>query len=56
MIYERLESLGRLDDLKKFSAPRDYTKREISDGRRASIRWALEVSEEQSEAVQSAEK
>ena len=56
MIYERLESLGRLDDLKKFSAPRDYTKREISDGRRASIRWALEVSEEQSEAVESAQK
>jgi len=56
MIYERLESLGRLDDLKKLNAPRDYTKREITDARRASIRWALEVSEEQWNEVEPAEK
>ncbi len=43
MIYERLEKLGRLDDLKRFSAPRDFRKREISDAYRKTIRWALEI-------------
>jgi hypothetical protein len=47
MIYERLESLGRLDDLKRFQSPRDFSKRSISDARRAGIYWALEVDEEE---------
>ena len=50
MIYERLEQLGRLDDLKQFHAPKDYRKREITDSRRAGIYWALEVSEQEEEA------
>ena len=45
MIYERLEALGRLDDFKRFQAPKDFRKRTISDANRRTIRWALEVSE-----------
>jgi len=46
MIYERLESLGRLADLKRFSAPKDFRKRDIRDAYRHTIRWALEVADE----------
>jgi len=45
MIYERLEALGRLDDFKRFQAPKDFRKRTISDANRRTIRWALEVSQ-----------
>lgn len=47
LIYERLEALGRLEDLKRFSLPKDFRKREISDAYRHTIRWALEMSEEE---------
>ena len=45
LIYERLRALGRLDDMRRPQNPRDYRKREISDARRRTIRWALEVAE-----------
>ncbi|MGB2823296.1 MAG: methylenetetrahydrofolate reductase C-terminal domain-containing protein [Phycisphaerae bacterium] len=54
MIYERLEALGRLDDLRRDNAPRDFRKRDISDARRKTIFWALEVAEE--EEAQAVEK
>jgi len=47
MIYERLEALGRIDDLRKYNPPKDYRKRDIADARRKTILWALEVAEEQ---------
>jgi len=47
MIYERLRELGRLDDLKRLTAPRDFRKRDISDAHRRTIRWALELAEQQ---------
>ena len=50
MVFERLEALGRLDDYKRFTAPRDHRKRTISDDNRRSIRWALEVSQQQQQA------
>ena len=56
MIYERLDGLGRTANLKRPTAPRDYRKRSISDARRASIYWALEVGQEESDAVESATK
>jgi len=46
MIYERLKSLGRLDDMRKLQAPRDYRKRDITEANRRTIRWALEMSEQ----------
>ncbi|GAF74298.1 unnamed protein product, partial [marine sediment metagenome] len=47
MIYERLEALGRLEDYKRYNAPKDFRKREISDANRRTIRWALEVAEQE---------
>ena len=47
MIYERLERLGRLDDLKHYNVPKDFRKRDISDAYRRTIRWALEVVEQE---------
>ena len=45
MIYERLEQLGRLDDLKHFENAKDFRNRQISDARRRSIYWAIEFAE-----------
>ena len=45
LIYERLRSLGRLDDMRRPQTPRDYRKRDISDANRRTIRWALEMAE-----------
>ena len=53
-IYERLRDLGRLDDLRRLNAPRDYRKFEISDANRRTIRWALEVAEQEEAAEQAA--
>jgi hypothetical protein len=57
LIYERLRDLGRLDDLRRLNAPRDYRKRDCPDALRRTIRWALEVAEqdEQAEAVPAAD-
>ncbi len=49
MIFERLQALGRVDDFRHFNAARDYRKREISDAARHTIRWALEVAEQEEE-------
>ncbi|MDY6914500.1 MAG: methylenetetrahydrofolate reductase C-terminal domain-containing protein [Planctomycetota bacterium] len=49
MIYERLEALGRLDDYKHFHLPKDFRKRDISDANRKTIRWAMELAEEEIE-------
>ena len=56
LIYERLERLGRLDDLKRYNAPKDFRKRRISDAYRRTIRWALEVSEEEEKEAEPVEK
>ncbi len=48
MIYERLEGLGRLDDLRRLAAAKDFRKRDIPDSDRRTIRWALEVVEPES--------
>ena len=56
MIYERLAALGRTDDLKRFSQPKDFRKRDIDDARRRTIFWALEVAEEAEEQEQPVEK
>ena len=50
MIYERMKALGRLDDMRRLQAPRDSRKRDISDANRRTIRWALEVDEEEKKA------
>jgi hypothetical protein len=54
MIYERLKALGRLDDIRKLQAPRDFRKRDISDANRRTIRWAIEASEQEQKAPQAA--
>jgi len=51
LIYERLRDLGRLDDMRRLQAPRDYRKRDISDPNRRTIRWALEMAEEEPKAA-----
>jgi hypothetical protein len=56
MIYERLEALGRLDDLRRYNPPKDYRKRDIADARRKTIFWALEVAEEEEAEAQAVEK
>ena len=55
MIYERLEALGRLDDYRKFNPPKDFRKRSISDANRHTVRWALEVSQQEQEQEDRAE-
>jgi hypothetical protein len=52
LIYERLAALGRLDDMRRFQSPRDFRKFEITDARRRTIRWALEVAEEEEAAAE----
>jgi hypothetical protein len=54
MIYERLKSLGRLDNMRGLQTPRDYRKRDISDANRRTIRWALEMSEQEAAAAPAA--
>ncbi|MHC4713373.1 MAG: methylenetetrahydrofolate reductase C-terminal domain-containing protein [Planctomycetota bacterium] len=56
LIYERLEALGRLEDLKRYNLPKDFSKRDISDAYRHTIRWALEVAEEEETREQEAAK
>ena len=47
LIYERLKSLGRLDDLMRLTEPRNHSLQDIPDGRRATMLWALEVEEKE---------
>ena len=51
-IYERLEQLGRLADLKRYSAAKDFRKRDITDANRRTIRWALELAEQEEKKVE----
>jgi len=56
MIYDRLAELGRLDDLKRFTAPRDFLKRDITDANRHTTRYALELAEQEEAQAQAASK
>ena len=56
LIYERLDKLGRLGDYARPIEARDYRKREISDARRHTIFWALEVAEQEEQAAEKATK
>ena len=56
MIYDRLEELGRLEDFKRMQPPKDFRKRHITDGNRKTVRWALEMAEEEEAEVQATEK
>jgi len=47
LIYERLRALGRLQDMRRLQAPKDFRKRDISDANRHTIRWALEMAEQE---------
>ena len=47
LIYDRLKELGRLDDMRRMTDPRDYRKRMIPDAIRRTMRFALEVAEQQ---------
>ena len=51
LIYDRVKELGRLDDLRKMTDPRDYRKRQIPDAARNTIRYALEVTEKEESAT-----
>lgn len=44
-IYDRLKELGRLDDMRRMNAPRDYRKQAVPDAIRRTTRFALEVKE-----------
>jgi len=46
LIYDRLKELGRLDDMRRLTDPRDYRKRKVMDARRRTMRFALEIDEE----------
>jgi len=45
LIYERLKSLGRLDDYKRLLPVRDHKKMDLPLKHRSTIRWALEAKE-----------
>jgi hypothetical protein len=55
LIYDRLKSLGRLEDMRRLQAPRDSRKRDISDANRRTIRWALEAAAQEEAAPQQAQ-
>ncbi len=56
LIFERLEKLGRLEDLMRYAAAKDYRNRDITDANRRTIRWALEVSQEEEKEAEPIEK
>jgi hypothetical protein len=43
LIYERLKSLGRLDDLNRMAAPRNHARQDIPDNKRRTMLWAVEA-------------
>lgn len=45
LIYQRLKSLGRLDDLRKPVPPRNHALGDIPDAKRRTIWWGLDVVE-----------
>jgi len=54
LIYERCKELGRLDDLRRMSKPRDYRKRAIPDSIRGTTRYALEAAQQNAGAAENA--
>jgi hypothetical protein len=42
LIFNRLEDIGKLDNLKQIPSLRDYRKMDVSDKERKTTRWALE--------------
>lgn len=42
LIYEKLKSINKLDNLKKIPKLRDYRKMDVPDSKRSTTRWALE--------------
>jgi len=55
-IYDRLKELGRLDDMRRLSAPRDYRKFAVPDSIRRTTRFALEIAEQEEAAAASEKK
>jgi hypothetical protein len=51
LIYERLKALGRMDDMRRLQTPRDFRKRDVTDSNRRTIRWALEMAEQEAKAA-----
>jgi hypothetical protein len=49
LIYNRLKSLGRIDDLRRMNPNRDFSKSDIPDSMRKGIYWALEYAEQEEE-------
>ncbi len=47
LIYDRCKDLGRLDDLRRMTDPRDYRRQAIPDAIRRTTRYALEVTEDE---------
>ena len=45
LIYNRLKDLGKLDNLKKIPALRDYRNEDVTDKDRQTTRWSLEKAE-----------
>jgi hypothetical protein len=45
LIYDRLKSLNRLDNLKKYMAPRSFSKQDFPIDKLGTTLWALEVDE-----------
>jgi hypothetical protein len=54
LIYDRLKELGRLDDMRRLTDPRDYRKKAIPDAIRRTTRYALEVAEEETAPAEQA--
>jgi hypothetical protein len=46
LIYDRLADLGRLDDMRHYSNPRDFRKQALPNTIRGTMRYALEVAEQ----------
>jgi hypothetical protein len=46
LIYDRLKELGRLDDMRRMTDPRDHRKQALDDSIRKTTRYALEVAAE----------
>jgi len=47
LIYERLKQLGRLDKMKTILEPKDFSKMEVPETIRPTVKWAVEQREEE---------